>query len=75
MICKKRSDNMDNFKLKVKLMEKAITYKECAKAIGVSVTAFSNKVNGTSKFNVEEASILAQKLCLSNDESVDIFLK
>lgn len=65
---------MNSLKLKVKLLEKKLTYKDCASAIGISVTAFNNKVNGTSKFYIEEASVLSEKLELTKDEKIDIFL-
>lgn len=61
-------------KLKGKLVEKTVTYADCAEVIGVSVTTFSNKMNGTSKFYVEQAQVLSEFLKLSNSERIDIFL-
>lgn len=60
--------------LKGKLLEKRKTYNECAAELGVSVTTFSDKMNGKSKFNVEEANILANFIGLSDVEKIDIFL-
>ena len=65
---------MNTNKLKGKLVEKSVTYADCAKIIGVSVTTFSSKMNGTSKFYVEEAQALSEFLKLSNSDRVDIFL-
>ncbi len=45
---------MNYLRLKGKLIEKELTYKDCATAIGISVTSFSKKVNGSSKFYIEE---------------------
>lgn len=61
-------------KLKGKLVEKKKTYEECSKALGVTITTFSNKMNGNSKFYVEEINSLSRFLGLTNDEKIDIFL-
>ena len=61
-------------KLKGKLVEKKKTYEECSKAIGVTITTFSNKMNGNSKFYVEEINNLSKYLELTIEEKVDIFL-
>ncbi len=65
---------MNYLRLKGKLIEKELTYKDCATAIGISVTSFSKKVNGSSKFYIEEASLLSKMLELTKDEKIDIFL-
>lgn len=65
---------MDINKLKGKIREKSKTYEECSKSIGVTITTFSNKMNGISKFYVEEINILSKFLGLTNDEKIDIFL-
>ncbi len=60
--------------LKGKLVEKDKTYAECADALLVSVTTFSDKMNGKSRFNVDEANTLSNYLNLSAEERIDIFL-
>ena len=65
---------MNCCKLKGKLVEKGLTYKDCATAIGISVTSFSKKMNGTSKFYVEEAICLSKILSLTTEEKINIFL-
>lgn len=61
-------------KLKGKLVEKKKTYEDCAKAINVSVTTFSNKMNGKGSFYIEEVNNLSDFLEFTNDEKVEIFL-
>lgn len=65
---------MKCYKLKGKLVEKGLTYKDCASAIGISVTSFNNKMNGISKFYIEEVVILSNILALTSEEKIDIFL-
>lgn len=64
--------NLD--KLKGIMVEKSKTYADGAKAIGCSVTAFSQKMNGKSKFTVPEANDLSNALGLSREERANIFL-
>lgn len=66
---------VDINKLKGKLVEKKKTYEGAAKAIGISVTAFNNKMQGRSMFDCAEAVILGDWLGLTNEEKVDIFLR
>ena len=61
-------------KLKGKLTEKRKTYDECSKAIGVTKNTFNAKINGTSKFYIEEVNALSNFLGLTEAEKVDIFL-
>lgn len=65
---------MNTDKLKGKLVEKRKNYDECSKALGITITAFSNKMNGHSKFNIEEVNSLANYLELTKKEKIDIFL-
>ncbi len=65
---------MNTNKLKGKLVEKSVTYADCAKAVGVSIATFNSKMNGASKFYVNEAQVLSDFLKLSNGDRVDIFL-
>lgn len=61
-------------KLKGKLVEKRKTYEDCSKHLGITITSFSNKMNGRSKFYVDEINKLSNFLKLSNQEKIDIFL-
>lgn len=61
-------------KLKGKLVECSMTYDDCAKELGISKTAFSNKMQGNSNFTVEEAKKLSNVLHLNTNEKEDIFL-
>lgn len=65
---------MDRDKLKGKLREKKKTYAECARAIGVTITTFSNKINGKSDFDIVEINELSNYLNLTETEAMDIFL-
>ncbi len=60
--------------LKGKMREKGETYASCAKEIGISTTSFCEKINGKRKFSVEEASLIARYLKLSDQEKIYIFL-
>lgn len=65
---------MNTEKLKVKLFEKKKTYADVAEIISVSVTAVANKMNGKSKFDCAEATMISEWLELSFKERVEIFL-
>lgn len=65
---------MDYDKLKGKLREKKKTYADCAGAIGVTVTTFSNKINGKSDFDIVEINELSNYLKLTEIEAMEIFL-
>lgn len=60
--------------LKRKIVAKKTSYKECAKVLNVSITTFSNKMNGITKFTTYEAYLLSEFLKLTQEEKVDIFL-
>lgn len=60
-------------RLKGKLVEKKRTYAQCAKLLGISTTTFNCKVNGKTKFYIEEANMLSEDLGLTNEEKIDIF--
>lgn len=64
---------MNYAKLKGVLAEKNKSYDECSRGIGISITSFSNKMNGKRKFSVPEANALSSFLKLSNDEKLSIF--
>ena len=61
-------------KLKGKLREHDANYIDVANCLGLSVTAFSNKMNGKSKFYIDEIEKLSDRLSLSDAEKIDIFL-
>lgn len=65
---------MNRDRLKGKLVEKGKTYEDCAKAVNVTVTTFSKKMNGASKFYIDEVKALSDFLKLTNNEKIDIFL-
>ena len=61
-------------KLKGKMRECDASYSKAADCLGLSVTAFSNKMNGRSKFYIDEIEKLSECLNLSDSEKIDIFL-
>ena len=61
-------------KLKGKLRECDKTYNEVAENIGISVTAFTQKINGSSKFYIDELEKLGNFLGMADEEKNDIFL-
>ena len=67
-------ERMNHNKLKGKLKEMGLTYEDCAKELGMSIAAFNNKMNGTSKFTIPEAQQLSQVAKMTDEEKVLIFL-
>lgn len=65
---------MNSAKLKGKMKECDKTYKECADILDISLTAYSNKVNGITDFKLDEAKKLSDFLGCNTQETVDIFL-
>lgn len=63
--------NLD--KLKGKLKEKRLSYQKVAEILGVSTTTVSNKMNGETRFYLEEIRTLSEYLELSDEEKVKIF--
>nr|DAO89674.1 MAG TPA: Regulatory protein [Caudoviricetes sp.] len=59
--------------LKNKIFENRKTYKDCAEMLNISVTAFSNKMNGHTEFKVTEVINLAEYLSLSSEDCQTIF--
>lgn len=70
----RRGETVNIDKLKGKLTEKRKTYIECSDALDISVTSFSKKMNGHSKFYIEEVNALSNYLGLTEVEKIDIFL-
>ncbi|WP_434132697.1 hypothetical protein KIAC18_000247 [Sporomusa sphaeroides] len=65
---------MNADKLKGKLVEKKKSYAQCAEALTITLTTFNNKMNGSSKFYIDEVRALSDFLKLTNSEKIDIFL-
>ena len=59
---------MDLEFLKNKIFEKRLTYQQCAKRLKITVTTFSQKINGKSDFKVKEVVSLAKYLNLTQKE-------
>lgn len=60
--------------LKGLILAKKKTYAECAEHIGISTTSFTNKMNGVTKFYVDELNSLGDFLGLNNKAKIEIFL-
>jgi hypothetical protein len=60
--------------LKEKIKDSGMTIKFIHKKLGLSYQGFMNKLNGDSKFNVEEMQVLTDLLRLSDEEQNQIFL-
>lgn len=65
---------MEMLKLKGKLTELKKTYKDCAEVLGISITSFSDKMNGKSTFKLPEIIKLCDYLELNDAEKNRIFL-
>lgn len=65
---------MNAQKLKGKLRECNINYEKAAECLGLSIASFNNKMNGKSKFYIDEIDKLSKYLNLSDTEKIDIFL-
>ena len=63
--------------LKGKIREKALAQREVADKIGVSLSRFNAKLNGTrgAEFYLSEAQALQQLLGLTVEQAYEIFLK
>ena len=64
--------DLDRLKFVIK-DEQGTTYKDCAKAIGRSVSYFNDRMNGKANFTIEEAEMLGNYLKLYNYEKRMIF--
>lgn len=64
--------NLD--KLKGKMRENNLSQEELAKKIGLSLSAFNNKINGKVNFDIKEAEAIGTILNLTDDEKINIFL-
>jgi hypothetical protein len=64
---------MNSNKLKGYLREKNKSYSDCSKAIGITITSFSNKLNGKSLFNITEINDLVSYLNMDYNTAMEIF--
>jgi hypothetical protein len=65
---------MNSKRLKGKLIEKEMSYNDCAIKLGISITSFCSKINEKTAFKLVEAEKLGEILNLTDQEKVDIFL-
>ena len=65
---------MNGKKLKNKLFEVEMTYAQCAKELGISVTTFNYRINGKKPFTIPEVQKLVSILHLTEEEKKSIFL-
>lgn len=66
---------MNADKLKGKIRERRETYQDCAEALGITKASFNSKINGKSRFYINEAANLGRFLHMEEMEMIDIFLK
>lgn len=59
--------------LKGLLLEKGITYKELAKSLKIGIAAVSDKINGTSTFDISEANKIVEVLGIADDQVTRYF--
>lgn len=59
--------------LKGIMREKKITYVEMAEYLGMALSAFSNKINGKSIFNILEANKIMEKLNVEKENAYIYF--
>ena len=60
-------------KLKGRIKEKNLSYSSLSKDIGISLSAFSNKMNGRSAFDIVEASRLSSILDIPPEDIIIFF--
>lgn len=65
---------MKSDRLKGKIREKHLSYLKCAQALNISVATFNSKINGGTKFYVEEANALGLLLNMTDAEKLEVFL-
>lgn len=61
-------------KLKGRIREGNKTYRDCAGTIGISLASFNSKINGKSRFYIDELEELGNFLNMTGDEKAEIFL-
>lgn len=65
---------MNAQKLKGKLRECNVNYDKAAECLELSRASFNNKINGRSKFYIDEIEKISKLLQLSDAEKIEIFL-
>jgi plasmid maintenance system antidote protein VapI len=64
---------MKSDRLKGKIRERHMSYSKCAKALNISTATFNSKINGNTKFYVEEANTLGTLLDMTEVEVFEVF--
>lgn len=64
---------MNGQRLKGELLARKLTYQDAADALGISLTAFTRKINGLVEFKRNEIEKLAELLELKSNEVIVIF--
>lgn len=70
-----KKTNYDFSKLKGRIIEKNFTMEEIAKAIKISKTSFSYKINNIRDFNLREVDALIKQLDIPAEEIENYFFK
>lgn len=60
--------------IRAKIAENESNYMNCAKALNISASTFSKKMNGSTLFSIEQARLLSCYLKLTLIEMKNIFL-
>lgn len=66
---RKRGDKVNEKLLKARIVEKGFTQSEIAEKIGISATAFNNKITGKVDFKASEISKLSDILDIDNKDA------
>ena len=56
------------------MRERNVSQEVLSNQIGLSLSAFNNKINGKVNFDVKEAQAIGELLALTDDEKISIFL-
>lgn len=66
---------LNSIELKKQMVDRGMTQGELARAIGISPSAFSNKMRGQTCFNTEEITLICNALKIEDAQiKCDIFL-
>lgn len=66
---RKRGEKVNEKLLKARIVEKGFTQSEIAEKIGISATAFNNKITGKVDFKASEISKLSDILDIDNKDA------
>lgn len=61
-------------KLKAKLKQAGVTYRECADAIGISEISLTRKIGGSQAMYLDDCERIAEYLNMTNEEKTEVFL-